>query len=323
VGTDGNTNIAYGIDGTFRLFGDDYLILKWAQTFTKRMDNNPASLNPSRIYATWERRTWKGFAYNLSYSRAGAGYFPGIGFELRKNFTRFAQKILYGWLPAETSPLLRHQIYVDSFWILRNPDSSIQSAQFGPGWDFTARSGTSGTITIRGFLEDVRIPFFISDGVTIPKGKYYFSSVYIKFANPRSGLLHLSNILEIGSFYDGWKISCAISPRWSVSSGLELSGTYQFDHIEFQNRGQELDAHIGRLRALVMLSTKLSVTAFIQINSVSNTVVPNIRIRYNPREGNDLYLVYNDDLNLDQYRGYPYLPLSNNRTLMVKYIYTF
>ena len=72
-----------------------------------------------------------------------------------------------------------------------------------------------------------------------------------------------------------------------------------------------------------MLSTKFSATAFIQYNSAIDAVIANIRLRYNPREGIDLYLVYNEGLNTNRYRQDPTVPFTSNRTVMLKYTYTF
>ena len=111
-----------------------------------------------------------------------------------------------------------------------------------------------------------------------------------------------------GTFYDGWRFSVEVSHRWSISSGLELSGTYQYNRIGFAERDKHLDIHIFRLRFLSMLSTKFSGTAFIQYNSSIDAVTANLRLRYNPREGTDLYLVYNEGLNTDRFREIPRLP---------------
>ncbi|GAH52410.1 unnamed protein product, partial [marine sediment metagenome] len=48
-----------------------------------------------------------------------------------------------------------------------------------------------------------------------------------------------------------------------------------------------------------------------------------IRYRYNPREGNDFYIVYDEGLNTDREREIPVLPRASNRTIMLKYSYTF
>jgi hypothetical protein len=71
------------------------------------------------------------------------------------------------------------------------------------------------------------------------------------------------------------------------------------------------------------LSTKTSLKAFIQYNTAINRVIGNIRFRYNPREGNDFWIVYDEGLNTDLHRVTPELPVSAGRTILVKYTYTF
>ena len=98
---------------------------------------------------------------------------------------------------------------------------------------------------------------------------------------------------------------------------------YQVNWIDFPDRDQQFTAHIARLRILSTLSTKFSASAFIQYNSAIHAVIANIQLRYNPREGNDLYLVYNEEINTNRYREVPNLPFTSNRTVMLKYTYTF
>jgi hypothetical protein len=49
----------------------------------------------------------------------------------------------------------------------------------------------------------------------------------------------------------------------------------------------------------------------------------NVRLRYNPREGNDFYIVYNEGRNTSLDRETPPLPGLDERALLVKYTYTF
>ena len=108
-----------------------------------------------------------------------------------------------------------------------------------------------------------------------------------------------------------------------ISSSLGLEAAYQLERVDFEKRGQAFTAHLLRVRALYMFDTKLSATAFIQYNSAADAVSSNLRVRYNFREGTDLYLVYNEDLNSNRFRAFPPLPLSAGRTVLLKFSYTF
>jgi hypothetical protein len=72
-----------------------------------------------------------------------------------------------------------------------------------------------------------------------------------------------------------------------------------------------------------MFTTKLSVTAFVQYNSTENAMSTNLRLRYNPKEGNDFYLVFNEGRSTYRDIEDPRLPLYNNRSILLKYTYTF
>ena len=110
----------------------------------------------------------------------------------------------------------------------------------------------------------------------------------------------------------------------NLSASLQLSGDYMYNNVHFPDRDQSMQSHIFRANVLYMYSTKLSASAFIQFNTANEVFIGNFRIRYNPREGNDLYLVYNDS------RGFmvgddivPQPPSYYNRAVMLKYTHTF
>jgi hypothetical protein len=128
---------------------------------------------------------------------------------------------------------------------------------------------------------------------------------------------------EGGSYYDGKVISFTAMPSWSISSSFILSGAYIYSNVDFATREQLFISHIGRIKAMLMFSTKLSVSAFIQYNSENHLVSSNFRFRYNPREGNDLWIVYNEGTNTSLKREIPSPPRLAGRTVMLKYTYTF
>ncbi len=323
IGTDGTFNTAYGLDGIVKLFGDDYLSWNWAQTFETGKPNRALALDSAKFRVDWQRRTLKGLAYDFDVSRAGAGYDPGLGFEFRSDYTRFGNSLLYGWIPGEGSWLMRHSAFVKGYLYLRNADGAAESYEIGPGYQFTAKSSLYFSVTPNFCYENVPEAFSLSDKAEIPAGRYHFFDLICMFNTPNQGHRYLEGRLDLGTFYDGHRLSAALSPRWDVSSSLELGGFYEFDRVTFPGRGQEFVAHLGRLHVLAMLSTKFSAAAFIQYSSAARELTANLRIRYNPREGTDLYIVYNDGANTGPLDEIPRLPRSLGRTLLVKYTYTF
>ena len=323
IGAGGDYNTSYGLDGIMRLFGDDYLDIKWAQTFENDSEKNSSALDPARVYVNWERRSLNGVAYALNYSRAGSSYDPGIGFEMREDFTRFGGRFLYGWMPGVESPILRHQTFVDVFAFLNNSDGQVESAEIFPQFRLQTKTGATLDAGLKFSYEDVSEAFSLSDDADVPAGEYRFYGVSSRLQLPRSGALSSVATLDAGSFYDGWRVSWGVEPTWNVSSSLELSGAYGLNWISFPERDQRFVTSLAQLRALVMFSVKLSLSAFVQYNSAADLVIANVRLRYNPREGNDFYVVYNEGRNTDRFREIPTLPQTSARTLLLKYTYTF
>jgi len=128
---------------------------------------------------------------------------------------------------------------------------------------------------------------------------------------------------EAGQFFDGTKFTLQLMPGWNVSSGLDINPSYRLDYVNFAKRDKSFTNHIFGIRALAMLSTKLSLLNYIQYNTAVNLWLVNVRFRYNPREGNDFYIVYNEGVNTYLNREFPPLSRSNNRTILLKYTYTF
>lgn len=72
-----------------------------------------------------------------------------------------------------------------------------------------------------------------------------------------------------------------------------------------------------------MLSTKLSISGLVQYLNTEDELITNFRLRYNPREGNDFYIVYNDFRGINRLNSIPEIPSFFGKTVMVKYTHTF
>jgi hypothetical protein len=163
----------------------------------------------------------------------------------------------------------------------------------------------------------------LSPSAGVPVGSYWFNDFSLSYNAPNGALFRPQINATAGQFYDGTRVTAGFSPTWSVSRHLRLSGTYELNRIMFEDRNQDFTAHIGRLRTELTFTTATSASAFVQYNSANDAVGWNVRFRYNPTEGTDLYLVWNETLNSDRFSLDPVPPLSQERTLLVKYSRTF
>ena len=323
IATDGQYNTGYGIDGIFKLFGNDYLIINYAQTFGDSLSNEPFSMHNAKFYATWEKRSDQGFGYSLSTAKTGKDYNPEMGYEWREDYTRGRARLWYGWINGDNSPLLKHSIRLGGYVYKRNSDFETETIQIDPSWEFQTKSGFSGSLGYTYQYENIPEEFDITDDVEIPIGEYEFNGFEGTISTPANKLFSLMGETYIGTYYDGFRIMASPEMLFKPSSSLKLSLIYIYNYLDIETRNQLLNAHIARLKTEIMISTKLSGSFFIQYNGVDYVGVDNIRIRYNPREGNDLWLVYNDVMNTKRNRELPHLPFTDSRTFIVKYNHTF
>ncbi len=326
LGEDGSYNVAYGLDGVFRLFRDDYLTFQWAQTFDDA-ESTSNSLTNGRLTVQMERRTRDAWSYQSIIAWAGADYNPGIGFTQRNDFTLVDNSLSYTWIPGEASKLIYHQLLFNGQAFIRNGNGTVESASVGPEWTFSQKGGAGGGFEAKVLYEDLDVPFILSNEtgseVIVPPGSYTFFNAMANYHVSHTDLVQIRPTIGVGSFFDGWQLSMQVRPIWYISKYLELGGSYSFNYIEFPDRNQSFNVHIARLRIQTALNTRLSTNAFLQYNSVTHSISTNVRFRYNFREGNDLWLVYNEGLNTDRNRLLPMLPATDNRTFLIKYTYTF
>lgn len=178
-------------------------------------------------------------------------------------------------------------------------------------------------LTIQRSFESLDEEFELSDDAVVPAGEYSYADVQLMTQTTQSNQVFALAQINLGSFYDGKRFSAVIQPTLNASRYFNLTGTYQYDKVDFNNRSQSFTSHIARLRAELTLNRVFSVSSFIQFDSEEDISIANFRLRFNPREGNDFYLVYNEGFNTNRLDRIPSLPLSDGRTILLKYSYTF
>lgn len=323
LGMNGSYNLAYGLDGQFRVVGDEFMTVKWAQTFEQDSVNKIFDLAPSRFLFEWQRRKIKGFGYDFVYTWSGKSFNPGVGFEVKDNYHGIRTILQYGWLPERETFLRYHSVSFTAydFW---NTLTGLHETTNGIlKWQFEAKKGFFGNISANWFLEDLADTLKLgNDQAYVAPGSYSFGYLSASYGSSGAHALSYELSAEAGGFYDGWKFSFSVLPKMSIGAGFDLGLSYYFDYVNL-SPDMSFTNHILGVRGLLTMTTKTSLSAYIQYNTAIDKVVTNIRFRYNPREGNDFYIVYDEGLNSDLARETPRLPYSAGRTVLLKYTYTF
>lgn len=329
VGTDGSYNTVGAIDSNLHLGGDDYLSFNLAHAWwglgpTMAMAGAPPPvtsaggnlIDDSFGLLRFERRSTTGLIYDAEGSRSGPGFVPGLGFLERTDFARFAGKLGWGW--ADGSSLRSHVLAMSGTVFTRNADNSVESAIVGPSWDAEAKNGATFGVAATFDRENVTAAFPLSDKVSIAAGNYSFASASAYYSSPTDRSFTFTTSLDGGQYFGGNRVAPGFSLVVRATEHVVLTGNYTFNYIEFPNGQPSFVSHLGLVRALVMFNAKLSLVTFAQIDSVAGSTLVNARLRFNPREGHDLYLVYD---NSHSYNSND--PTLNQQTFLLKYSYTF
>ncbi len=321
----GNYNFAYGIDSILRLLGQEYLTLKWGQTFEDEILQKQTFYfwDASMFLIDLTRRTDVGFDYRLTAARRGDDFLPGIGFTSRKDFTQLEGSFRYDWLMGKRTSLRQvSPLQFSGDVAFRNEDRSVESANAEYAIDLQWKSGANVSMDLEMDFEDLKKDEDFPEDTIVPAGSYTTFEIKGGYEMPDGSLFRSDFDCSFGGFFDGWRLDLGVEPKWNISRHLEMGSEYEINVVRFPNRNQGFNAHVIRLRTRAALNTKASLNAFLQYSNVSDQFSTNIRFRYNFGEGNDLWLVYNENLNTYREDDIPRKLLTKRRTLLIKYTHT-
>jgi hypothetical protein len=326
-------NVAYGTDALLRVLGDEYVTLKWLQTFQggdASLDATPSGFDAGRFVFDWTRRKLGGLSYQHAFTWSGPGYVPGMGFQVRRDFTRMQSDWNYQWFPGESSALRRVWLGVgNSAWLRNANDRTGQEREFESGLvepfvQLETKPGTTLKFSAQSQYEDVFEDFYLSDDASIRAGSYWFTEAIAEFRAPRGWSVRPNLTVTRGTFYDGQRTALQGDVSWSVDEHLELRGAWEWNRIDFSGRGQKFDSNLFRLTARGAYNMALSLDAFVQYNTLNEVLSTNTRVRYNFAEGQDLWFVWNEGINMQrEILGVPTVSDFDARTLTIKYTHTF
>ncbi|MEX0646962.1 MAG: DUF5916 domain-containing protein [Balneolaceae bacterium] len=319
----GEYNISTGVDFLYNLTGNEFIDFKYAATLNNRPESNFDSFSNSIVRLNLHRRSVDGFYYNVTAKRAGAQYQPDLGFESRRDFTLIDVRLNYGFFNPPGSPFRIITPEIRHFISFRNADGSIQSRRLQHEWEIDFKNGSAFEAEASWWYEDLREPLAFNNNTFVPAGSYSFYGISLGYGMNNSTALRSDIAAEFNKFYDGTQVSFEVSPTWNISRHVEISGQADFNILTFPERNQKAYVNIYRLRSLLALNNQVSLQLLSQYNHLAGKIGTNARFRYNFREGNDLWIVFNETTNYDLNRFTPSLPRYDNRAVMVKYTYTF
>ena len=320
VGAGGSPELAAGLDGTIRLSGDDYVTFNLAQTTG---EGSSGAIDAGFASALLLRRRAVGWNYQLGMTYSGPAFNPAVGVEVMNDYSYAGGGVSHGWAPGAGSTLRRHSAGVTGGLIRTNTDGRLDFAVMAAKWSYESAAGSQGSVGVNATRDELPAPFSLPNGVKVPAGAYTATTVNLDHRTPLGRPFVAQVGLDVGQFFDGWRVAPKIAPTWYASPHLELGGDYELNRIRFTERGDEFTSHLMRLRVRSAIDARWSASALVQYSSAAERLSANARLRFNVREGTDLWVVLDEGYRLDWDRSGALLPPPSGRSILVKYTHTF
>ncbi|NNC66336.1 MAG: hypothetical protein HKN84_16255 [Gammaproteobacteria bacterium] len=160
--------------------------------------------------------------------------------------------------------------------------------------------------------------FEIVDGVVIPVGDYEYGALGIEISGAEQRVLAPSIEVSSGDFFNGDITSIEAGIEWRPNNRLFFNLEYEYNDVELP--AGDFVTRLIQVRANYAFNVRWSWVNLIQYDNESSEVGINSRLRWNPRSGQDFYLVVNHGF--DAERAFRNLS-SVESQISLKYTHTF
>lgn len=314
----GKYNIVYALDADIYLGNYIYMMAQAGHGL-----QSSANLSETTAAAfLLQRRVGRGLSFGSSFTHFGEEFEAGVGYVPRVNMNRWGHRTQYTWFPSVGSFIQNHSIIQRHEFIWDNTFRRLQTFTTSVTWEFDFRNNTSTVFSGEYIQDNISQTFFIGD-LPIPAAEFQYLVGSINYASPTGKDFEFSVGIDGGGYFNGSRISGNINITWEPSPYISLSLNEIYNHIDVSSG--DADIYIHQVRFGTALTKKITASSYIQYNNNDHLLSSNVRIRYNPEEGNDLYLVYNEGFNTRlKTSANPVLelPHSRFRTILLKYSHT-
>ena len=159
---DGTYNSVYGLDANLRVVGENYLGMRWAQSFSDGLANKISSLDAAKFYIEWTKRSQNGLTYSFNYGRAGKDYNPAVGFEHRYDFHKLNINVAYNLFPTMKSTIVLHGPYANLDMTWGNTTGALESEYVNLGYNVLTKSGFTYDVKLQSETEQLFFRLAIS-----------------------------------------------------------------------------------------------------------------------------------------------------------------
>ena len=251
----------------------------------------------------------------VKYWRVGRDFDPSLGFVARPGVHAYAFNTEYMprpgfWNIRQMFFEFRNSVVTD----LQGRWESYRIWTAPVNWTFESGDRVEVNWTPTG--ERLAAPFVVSPGVVIPPGSYHWTRYRLEAGTAEKRRLSTQVTWWFGGFYEGTLHQLIWEAAWNPAPlvTIELTGEYDAGRLD----AGTFDTTVAGARVRLNISPDLTLSSYVQYDTLSRSVGTNTRLRWTVSAAGDLFVIYNHNVRdlTDRWR------LDSNQ-LLVKFQYAF
>ena len=235
-----------------------------------------------------------GFSGRVEYEVMQPNFNPALGFLNRRDYERTRLWGSYSHRPQGHPWLRRFATFVSLQHYDTYSTGEFESASYW--WrpiQIENHRGDQYSLSVMNLPEVLAEPFTVARGTVIPAGEYDENGYQLEAEFARERVLAPAIEISKQGYYGGDQLTLAGSIDWRPSSRWYTRVSYQYNDIELPH--SHFRTRLIQVRANLAFNVRWSWVNLIQYDNLSESVGINSRLRWNPRAGEDLYVVWNHD----------------------------
>ena len=274
----------------------------------------------AHVNATWLSPGWR---FYTEYTDLQDHFNPEVGFVPRIGIRR--SKLHGQWNPRPGRWGIRSMDPMMNIEYTTDQHNRLLSRLVHHMIGFQFEDGSNLTFIANKEFEQLDVPFYITDDVTIPSGTYRFWNPSLSYRSDPSRRLSTNLRYAPQGFFGGTRVDWSAGMNFRATSRIAAQARFNRSDVELP--GGDFVADLASVQFDLALSPEMTLRTLTQYNSTVDTISTSVRFNWIYQPGSDIYIAY-DELRQDDLFGLdPALrhagrvPWVQNRQLAVKMTY--
>ena len=226
----------------------------------------------------------------------GPEYFPALGFVNRVGVHELFGGVSRRWRP-DIDWLRSVSVGVNGYWV---PDLDFNTQSLDLEFDLAKiqfERGDSAFLEVGLRQEVPDDDFRVAGELLVPAGDYTWSEVGVGFETTSKEPVEIGVEGGWSGYYGGRRLEMGTDVRWQPAPSILLGGSLQWNDIALDTGNLETWLASGRVN--FFFSPLVSWENLVQYDTQSGTVGLNSRLRWAFRDGEEIFVVFNQNVEAD------------------------